>query len=116
MQPCELAESYTEAINRGGVPVIETAWQYVQSGELENAYRDSVALHERLMQENIGNYLPMPEDRLSKLMKEANEQCYDNYKSKTIGELTNTKNANYVQKLKNEFKSKKQIVKKKNVE
>ena len=26
VQLCELAESYTEAINKGGVPVIETAW------------------------------------------------------------------------------------------
>ena len=116
VQLCELAESYTEAINKGGVPVIETAWQYVQSGELENAYRDSVALHERLMQENIGNYLPMSDEKLSKLLKEANQQAYDNYKSKTIGELTNTKNASYIQKLKNEFKSKKEIVKKKYVD
>lgn len=42
LQLCELAESYTEAINKGGVPVIETAWQYVQSGELDNAFKDSL--------------------------------------------------------------------------
>lgn len=116
VQLCELAESYTEAINRGGVPVIETAWQYVQSGELDNAYRDSVALHERLVHQNIASRLPMAEERLSKLLKEADQQCHDNYKSKTIGELTNTKNATYIQKLKAEFKSKKQIVKKKNID
>jgi type III secretion system FlhB-like substrate exporter len=58
----------------------------------------------------------MAEDRLSKLLKEADQQCFDNYKSKTIGELTNTKNATYIQKLKAEFKSKKQIVKKKNAD
>jgi len=25
----ELAEVYTEALNKGGIPVIETAWEYI---------------------------------------------------------------------------------------
>ena len=25
----QLAESYTEALNKGGIPVIESAWQYM---------------------------------------------------------------------------------------
>lgn len=65
IQLCELAESYTEAINRGGVPVIETAWQYVQSGELENAYRDSLSLHDRFLSENVSKNFPMSDDKLA---------------------------------------------------
>ena len=45
----ELAEAYTEALNKGGIPVIETAWEYMQSGELENAFKDSLLLHESLL-------------------------------------------------------------------
>ena len=25
----ELAEAYTESLNKGGIPVIETAWEYM---------------------------------------------------------------------------------------
>ena len=31
----ELAEAYTESLNKGGIPVIETAWEYMQSNEIE---------------------------------------------------------------------------------
>ena len=37
-----------------------------------------------------------------------------NFKNKTIGEITNTKNSTYMQKLKGEFKSKCDVMKKKN--
>lgn len=50
------------------------------------------------------------------MLKNANEEAYENYKNKTIGDLTNTKNIQYMQKLKNEFKESRQILMKKNVE
>jgi hypothetical protein len=49
----DLAEAYTESLNQGGIPVIETAWEYMQSSELENAFRDSLMLHEKLLNKNI---------------------------------------------------------------
>jgi hypothetical protein len=41
----ELAESYIEALNKGGIPVIETALQYLKSNELENAFKETLDLH-----------------------------------------------------------------------
>jgi len=38
-QLIELAEIYTDALNKGSIPVIETAWEYVQSGEMEAAFK-----------------------------------------------------------------------------
>lgn len=46
-QLVDLTESYVEAINKGGIPVIETAWQYMQSGELENAYHLALKQHKK---------------------------------------------------------------------
>ena len=43
-QLTELAESYIEALNKGSMPVIETAWEYMQSDELENAYRTTIEM------------------------------------------------------------------------
>jgi len=37
-QLVELAEAYTDSLNKGGIPVIESAWEYVQSTELEAAF------------------------------------------------------------------------------
>jgi hypothetical protein len=38
----ELAEAYTDALNKGGIPVIESAWEYMQSNELENAFKSTL--------------------------------------------------------------------------
>jgi hypothetical protein len=42
----ELAESYTDALNKGGIPVIESAWEYMQSSELENSFIGAVKFFE----------------------------------------------------------------------
>lgn len=55
----ELAESYIEALNKGGIPVIETAWQYMQSNELENAFKETLDLHQKFIDSKIKEFLPM---------------------------------------------------------
>lgn len=40
----ELAESYTQAMNKGSVPTIDTAWHNVQKTELEKALQTSLKL------------------------------------------------------------------------
>jgi len=56
-QLIELAEIYTDALNKGGIPVIETAWEYVQSGEMEAAFKTTLEHHGKAMAERI--LLPM---------------------------------------------------------
>ena len=69
-QLIDLAESYIEAINRGGIPVIETAWQYMQSGQLEAAYQQAVKEHKAQTEENITSQLPMNEEILKDKQKQ----------------------------------------------
>jgi hypothetical protein len=39
---CDLVISYIEAINSGGVPVIENTWKYICRNECEKALEESV--------------------------------------------------------------------------
>ena len=88
----ELAEAYTEALNKGGIPVIETAWEYMQSGELETAFKDTLALHEKLKSEQILQKLPMQDENITSQYKIIKSECLDNFKNKTLGDMKNTKN------------------------
>lgn len=54
-QLVDLAESYTEAINKGGVPVIESAWQYMQSGQLDAAFHEALKQHKTRLDDEVGN-------------------------------------------------------------
>ena len=55
----DLAESYTEALNKGGIPVIESAWEYIQSNEIESAYKDTLKFHEDQLSNNLFKRLPL---------------------------------------------------------
>jgi hypothetical protein len=69
-QLVELAEAYTEALNKGGIPVIETAWEYMQSNELENAYKNTKLYHENELNLKIRNSLPKLEEEILRDLKE----------------------------------------------
>ena len=58
----------------------------------------------------------MSDEKLSKLMKEAKLKCMEHFKGKTIGEMTNSKNTACVAKMKNEFKNRNDVIKKKNID
>ena len=103
----ELAEAYTEALNGGGIPVIESAWEYMQSGELENAFRDTLKLHENEIQRQIVQKLPMGEVQIKQLNKEIKLKSFKYFQSNTLGDIKNSKNQSYLKKLKIDFSDKK---------
>jgi hypothetical protein len=47
----ELAGSYVQALNLGSVPTIESAWDCMQTSELERAFREAIALYESSLRE-----------------------------------------------------------------
>ena len=96
----ELAEAYTESLNKGGIPVIETAWEYVQSNELENAYKNTAASALKTIESQILPQLPMMDSKLTKLLKDLKVDSLAAFKSQTIGDINNTKNTAYMKKLK----------------
>jgi hypothetical protein len=113
-QLVELAEIYTEALNKGSIPVIESAWEYVQSGEMESAFKQSLEMHEKWLGERIG--VPLHQNKAREQLAEIKKETIELFKSTTVGEITNTKNQNFLNKLKAEIKSRKVKLLKHNAE
>ena len=49
----ELCESYTNAINSGTVPCIESAWSYLCKNECQRAHQESLDLYSSVLQSPI---------------------------------------------------------------
>ncbi len=58
----ELAESYSHALNKGGVPTIDTAWNYMQASELERAFKEAISELDKKLKQEVEPNLPMSED------------------------------------------------------
>ena len=56
-----IAESYVNAINKGAVPNIESAWSYICKNECLKALGEAQEIFDRIMQEQVLNKLPMDE-------------------------------------------------------
>lgn len=56
---CDLINSYVEAVNTGGVPVIETTWQYICRNECDQALEECFDFLEASLNEKIKKRLPL---------------------------------------------------------
>ena len=61
----------------------------MQSGELENAFRETLKFIEK---ETSSFKLPITDESLKKSFKDLKQRSYDNFKSLTLGDITNKKN------------------------
>ena len=112
----ELAETYIEALNKGGIPVIETAWEYIQSNDIEAAFKESINLHEKLLTTSLLPNLPFNDKKLKSGLKEVKEESLNKFRSTTVGNINNSKNLKYIGKLKLEMHDQRDIIVKKNKE
>ena len=70
----ELAETYTESLNKGGIPIIESAWNYIQSNEIETAYKQSLKVLNDLVTNDVYPTLPMIDDKINHQFKSIKQQ------------------------------------------
>lgn len=91
-QLVELAEAYTEALNKGGIPVIESAWQYVQSAQIEEAYKKALDYFKSKVDQEILQLFPSPEAQVKTQLKKLRDDAVSLFKKSTLGELANSKN------------------------
>jgi chromosome segregation ATPase len=92
-----LIENYVTAMNKGVVPTIETAWNYICKNECAKAIQDAQEVYERVVMQTIGNHFPMNEDELKALHKDAKKTAVDLFKDKAVGSETEA----LLEKLKN---------------
>jgi hypothetical protein len=115
-QLVELAEAYTDALNKGGIPVIESAWQYMQSAQLEEAYKKTIIEFEAKIEKEVIPNLPAMENNIKLKCKALKEEGMAFFKQNTIGDMSSSKNQKYLEKLNKDFKDKKTDLVKRNIE
>ena len=80
-----LIENYVSAMNKGVVPTIETAWNYICKNECAKALQDSQEIYERIIMQTVANHFPLNEADIKSLHKEAKQSALEVFKSKAVG-------------------------------
>ena len=79
-----LVDNYVTAVNSGIVPNIENAWTYICQDECKKAYQTSLQNYDRIMK-SVSHRLPVSEDELKMIHKEAKEAALDHFEHRSVG-------------------------------
>lgn len=63
------------SINNGAVPNIESAWNYICKAECSKAIDECLSKFEELIKDGVFNKIPMEEDELKDIYREAKSQA-----------------------------------------
>jgi hypothetical protein len=99
---CNMMSSYVKAINSGAVPVIENAWSFMCKNECYKAMKNAIATYEKMMNENFVKKMPLKEEDLMRLHKEAKEKALEEYTRFAIGNFIDE----FLQKFKDDMRDK----------
>ncbi len=80
-----MISSYVKAINDGAVPVIENAWSFMCKNECYKAMKNAISTYEKSMNESFVKKMPINEDDLRRLHKDAKEKALEEYNKFAIG-------------------------------
>ena len=86
----ELCQSYTQAINKGSIPCIESAWTYLCQNECQRAIQESLAHYDKEMRQKIFLNLKQTDCVNQNQLKEHHRKVRDEsislFKEKAVGE------------------------------
>ena len=82
-----LAGSYVDAINKGVVPNIETAWSYICKNECLRAQQDAYDRFERTFLEQFSLRSPVFDDELKELYQEAKREGLEEFSKVAVGDV-----------------------------
>lgn len=99
---CNMMSSYVKAINNGAVPVIENAWSFMCKNECYKAMKNAIASYEKMMNENFVKKMPINDEDLRRLHKEAKEKALEEYNRFAIGNFVDE----FLQKFKEDIRDK----------
>jgi hypothetical protein len=80
-----LVSNYVDAVNAGIVPNIENAWTYICKDQCQKAYAEAMAKYDRILLGSVSHRIPIPEEELKLLHKEAKEAAIDHFDLKAVG-------------------------------
>lgn len=99
-----LAGSYVDAINRGAVTNIETAWSYICKSQCHRAQQDAYEKFERNLLEGFELRAPVFEEELAELYREAKRSSLDDFNRTAVGEVSKQFLVELKDKMKHKFK------------
>mmetsp|Transcript_19811 Transcript_19811/g.36576 ORF Transcript_19811/g.36576 Transcript_19811/m.36576 type:complete len:1656 (+) Transcript_19811:4704-9671(+) len=82
----DLVQSYVVAINTGAAPSIESAWSYICKNECRKALQEAEDLYNKIINSSLSHRLPISEEELKLLHREAKEAALDQCHHKALGE------------------------------
>lgn len=82
-----LALSYVDAINKGVVPNIESAWSYICKNECLKASQEAYDKFERNFLENFELRSPVFDDELKELYTDAKKLAMDEFSKVAVGDV-----------------------------
>ncbi len=80
-----LAQSYVVSINKGSVPNIENAWNYICKSECNKAIDESLSKFEEILKEAALQRIPMDEDELKELYDSSKREAMLVFQRKAVG-------------------------------
>ena len=86
----DLLNSYVEMINKGAVPVIQSAWSMMCQSECTRAVENSTEIYNKKTQD-ITSQFPMSELELKSLLHMLKQEAIENYNNSAIGDSNGKK-------------------------
>jgi len=99
-----LAGSYVDAINRGAVPNIETAWSYICKSQCQRAQQEAQERFERALTEAFEMRAPIFEEELQEIYREAKRNALEEFSKTAVGEVARSFLIELKDKMKHKFK------------
>ena len=112
----QLALAYSDALNTGKVPTIDTAWNYVQGEELQRTFTEVIKNQTDLLMDEFQE-LPVNEEELIESIRHHKQTAMAAFKDNLMGgsELFNSpKGIEYQEKIKHELSQVANHIKEKN--
>ena len=82
----ELIESYVNAVNKGAVPNIENAWNYICKNECGKAFEEAQEIYNKKIAELLTDNYPNFEDEVLSFHKEARRKSFTFFRERALGE------------------------------
>jgi len=98
-----LVKSYVDAINKGAVPSIQSAWSYISKNECQKAMEMAYESFIEELHQAFEMNAPMFETDLNDLFKEAKASAIKIFEQNAVGEVSNEFKADLKAKFKNKF-------------
>jgi len=78
---CNMIRNFVEAINRGAIPNISSAWDFILENECINAHNDALELYNQSLKQYLSQDKPKPFEEMFNILKNVRETALDKYQT-----------------------------------